>query len=103
MYPGVVIGFSPFTELPSIEICYVKKGYSEADLVITTFNEKSSIEIVKAVDDLPVQQADVVAWFDRQRTKKELEIADLETKKQYFVRWFGSTMIEVPAEDLPST
>lgn len=89
VYPGIIVGFSNFPTLPSVEVFYIKKGYGTPELCMLTYNEKSEHDIVKTCDELPVQQADIEAWFDREVKKKEFEISDLKAKKLYFQRWFG--------------
>ena len=89
--PGVVVGFEPFNQLPTIIVAYMEMGYNTADLKFLHFNGKTADhEIIKAVDNdgLDVDKANLCALFDRQITTKEREIEDLRAKKAFFLAEF---------------
>lgn len=93
VHPGVVVGFEPFTDLPTIIVAYVKIGYSESGLLFAYVNAKSSDkwDMVPSVDDeMPIDQADVLGHFDREANKKRAELADIEAKRDYFLRHFNA-------------
>jgi hypothetical protein len=89
--PGVIIGFCEFDKNPAIEILELDSEYSGATFKLIT--------IVSGQDN-PVQiapydrysglfsQTDIVTRFDREIQKKELELADLKLKKEYFISDF---------------
>lgn len=92
VYPGVVVGFEPFTDLPTIIVCYLKLTYGEAKLefayVNTETNEK--YDLVSSIDEhLPVAKADVLSKLDKEVQQKQSEIADLEAKRAYFLKNFN--------------
>jgi hypothetical protein len=92
VYPGVVVGFEPFKDLPTIIVAYLNHSYSTAELKFAYVNAKSSDkwDIVPSVDDeLPIDRADVLAVFERQMQQKRNEIADLEGKRDFFLRHFN--------------
>jgi hypothetical protein len=97
VYPGVVIGFEPFKDLPTIIVAYIKTSYASAELMFAYINSKSSDkwDIVPSVDDeLPIDRADVVAAFDRQIVQKENEIRDIQGKRDFFLKHFNEFFVE---------
>jgi hypothetical protein len=88
---GVIVGFCEFEKNPAIEILELDAEYSGANFKLVT--------IVSGQDN-PVQiapynrysglfsQTDIVTRFDREIQKKELELADLKLKKEYFISDF---------------
>jgi len=92
VHPGVVVGFEPFRELPTIIVAYLDISYAKAELNFAYINEKSADkwDLVPAVDDeIPVNRADVLAVFDREILKRQEEIRDFERRKEYFMRNFN--------------
>lgn len=91
VHAGVIVGFEPFVELPTIVVAYVKSGYSAESLSFAYINAKSAEkwELVPSIDDhLPIVKADVLAQFDREIEKKENEARDLKAKRDFFLRHF---------------
>lgn len=98
VFPGVVVGFEPFKDLPTIIVCYLEHSYSEANLKFAYVNSDSQEKydmIVSVDDELPIAKADVVSKIEREVDRKREEIADLEMKRDYFLRhfnrWFEAT------------
>ncbi len=92
VYPGVVVGFEPFTDLPTIIVAYLDIDYSGANLKFAYINtgSKEKYDIILSVDEeLPIQKADVLGKLDRDIEKKREEIADLELKRNYFLSHFN--------------
>lgn len=98
VYPGVVCGFEPFKTLPTIIVCYLVVDYNKAELRTVGYNaESKDVEIVASIDDvLLVDQAEVTQFFDREQAKLEQQIADLQAKRDYFVRMFGAYFPKQP-------
>lgn len=91
IYPGVIVGFDPFENLPSITVCYITNDYSGAKLEFITFNNQSEeIEIVPALDQdhLEVSRDNILEAFDRDITKKMQEVEEIQMKKRFFLRAF---------------
>lgn len=90
VYNGVVVGFEPFQNLPTIVIAYMKTEYSKIDLAFVHWNANTKdVEVVKAVDDdLDLNKANVLGYFDRQRAKLDREIEELEERRKYFLDRF---------------
>ena len=62
VFPGVVVGFEPFTDLPTIIVAYVKTGYSAPGLEFAYINAKCAEKwdmVPSMDDDLPVAKGDV--------------------------------------------
>lgn len=92
VYAGVVVGFEPFTDLPTIIVAYMKEGYTDAGLHFAYINAKSAEkwDMVPSMDDeLPLVKGDVLARFDRDADKKRAELADIEAKRDFFLRHFN--------------
>jgi hypothetical protein len=88
---GVVVGFEAFKDLPTIIVCYLNISYSEAKLEFAYINSDSAkkYDIVLSVDEeLPVEKSDVLSRMDKEIAKKHEEIADIERKRDYFLKNF---------------
>lgn len=88
---GIVIGFEPFKELPTIIVAAATFDYSEAKVEFIYYNAKTEgVEIVVASDDdlAALDKTDFVSKVDREITKKEGEIAELIARKSYFLAKF---------------
>jgi hypothetical protein len=98
VYPAVVVGFEPFTDLPTIIVAYVKQSYASAELQFAYINSKSADkwDLVPSVDDeLPINKADVLAIFERDIGKKRNEIAEIESKCDFFLKHFNQYFVPV--------
>lgn len=92
VWPGVIVGFDAFKDMPTITVAYVTSSYASAELCFAHINSKSAekFEIVPAHDDdLPVERGFVLEAFAREIDKKRREIEDIEAKRDYFTRMFG--------------
>lgn len=88
---GIVIGFEPFKELPTIIAAVATFDYNEAKIEFIYYNAKSEgLELVVASDDdlAALDKNDFTAKIDREITKKEGEIKELEARKSYFLEKF---------------
>ena len=92
VHAGVVVGFEPFENLPTIVVCYLDVDYSSAKLEFAHFNAKSNredLDIVAAIDDdLPCRKADVLDRIDAEIERKRKEIEDVEAKRAFFLKHF---------------
>lgn len=89
---GVVIGFEPFKELPTIIVAVANVDYSEAKVEFVYYNAKSEgVEIVVACDDdlAALDKGDFIAKCDKEIAKKQNEIAELENRKAFFLAKFN--------------
>lgn len=88
---GVVIGFEPFKKLPTIIVACMQVGYQETSLKIIYYNaESKDIEIVRAMDDdrQDLDKTRILDHFEKEITKKRMEIQDIEEKRRYFLDKF---------------
>lgn len=102
VHHGVVIGFEPFQNLPTVVVAYVKASYSTApEIKFLYYNAKSTVEIVISDenDREALAASNVIANLDREILKKQNEIIDLQDRKQYFLSNFATYWSGV---DMPS-
>jgi hypothetical protein len=96
-HPGTIVGFDEFKVLPTIIVAYLEISYSECALKFEYINaETKNVEIVKANElDLQFEQATVMEKFDREIEKKEREIEDIKSKRNYFSKHFGKYFVNL--------
>jgi hypothetical protein len=90
--PGVVVGFEPFKELPTIIVACINVKYNEVEMKFVYFNSDSKdMDIIASVDpeSLTIEKAEVLAKFDREIASYEEKAKDVTRKKQYFLDMFG--------------
>ena len=88
---GIVIGFEPFKELPTIIAAVADIEYNSAKIEYIYYNAKSEgIDLVVANDDdlAALDKNDFVAKIDREISMKENEIDELKNRKSYFLDKF---------------
>lgn len=88
---GIVIGFEPFRELPTIIIAVANLTFNEAKVEFIYYNAKTEgVEVVVASDDdlIALDKNDFVSQADRDIAKKRAEIDELEARKSYFLAKF---------------
>lgn len=90
VYPGVIIGFEAFKELPTIVIAYISASSYEADIKYLYYNKESKGEVILAdTAYVPFEKANIIDVMDKQITKKQLELEELQAKKKYFLTNFS--------------
>lgn len=85
---GVVIGFEPFKQLPTIIIAAAYVEYNSAKIEFHYFNsETKDLEVVVAVDDdtLAIDKTQFLHHIQTEIKKKETEITELRNRAQYFL------------------
>lgn len=102
VHTGVIVGFEPFTERPTIIVAYVEVSYSKAEMKMLYFtgDEKQKAEIIAAPQDIniEIERGRVIDWFNSEEQSKLAEIEEIRSKRQYFQRYFGSVMSDVPQQ-----
>jgi hypothetical protein len=96
---GVIVGFEPFKEQPTVVVAYIESEYGKAELKILAYSEKTKdVEILAAPEgiNMMVERARVLEYFDQEERKKLAELAELKAKRAYFERYFGHLVSEVP-------
>lgn len=88
-YPGVIVGFDDFKQLPTIVICYITPGHN-AGVEFVFYNAASrDVEICHMAEhDKLVSESDAVAWLDRDIAAKEAALLDVRQKREYFLRHY---------------
>lgn len=93
VYPGVIVGFQPFNDLPTITVAYLNESSEDFVQFAYINNSAKSAEqwsIVPDVDDdLPILKGRVIDALTRQIEKKRREIEDLIQRKKYFLDHFS--------------
>jgi hypothetical protein len=98
VYTGVVIGFEPFRDLPTILVCYLEQSYNTAELRFMSFNSTTTdYDLIVSVDDAPFEREGVMKIMDRKRAELEAQLRDLEERRSYFERHFGQFWTPVVA------
>jgi hypothetical protein len=97
VHPGVVIGFEPFKDLPTILVAYVEDSWTSAEIKIAAINSKQEeFDMVAAVDlDFAVDRDAILKRFDRQIATKEREIDAISEQRKYFETNFKAFWAQV--------
>ena len=95
VHHGVVAGFEPFDELPTIVVAYLTdEWFGNNILKFEYYNSKTraenKLEIVPSIDDdLPVERDYILRKFDREIEQARAKIDDLERRRKWFLENFG--------------
>lgn len=90
---GIVIGFEPFKELPTIIVAVASYDYNQAKIEFVYYNAQTEdIDLVVALDDdlAALDKNQFCSFIDREITKKQEEIKELECRKQFFLDKFAA-------------
>ena len=96
---GVIVGFEPFKELPTVIVAYIEVEYSKAEMKMLYFNDKSEkFEILAAAPDsnIEIERSRVLDWFDSEEKKSLAAVDEVRAKRRYFEKYFGSVMAQIP-------
>ena len=99
VHTGVIVGFEPFKEQPTVIIAYIEDGFASSELKTVAYSEKTKdIEILAAMPGVSfsVERSKVLDYFDQEQRKLEAKQDELKAKRVYFERYFGHLMKEVP-------
>ena len=102
VYPGIIIGFDWFKELPTITIAYLVNEYSTMKIEFLYYNSMSKdIEISHTENgELLIQPSEVMSKINSEIEKKLQEISELKQKQSWFLKNFGKYFSEFTTEDL---
>ena len=89
-YPGVIINFTNFDNIPTLEILYVRSDYSGASIEFLTFNSKTTgVEIAPISEyEFLFDRLDIQDKLDRAINLKEEELRILKAKRKAFLSCF---------------
>lgn len=106
--PGVIVGIEAFKNLPTIVIAYVPDplsyGGDAGKVSFAHLNAQTKdVEICPMCEDdvVPTRQT-MVSYFDRAIQVAHAELQDIVTRKEFFLRQFG-TAFGVGAEEIAAT
>lgn len=87
-HPGVIIGFDDFKNLPTITVAYVDIGYNTCELKFIAINATTKDTEIAYCNpaELAIDKTMVLSHFDREITKKQMEVSDLEAKRNYMLK-----------------
>lgn len=91
--PGVIVGIDAFNKLPTIVIAYVESAFGNDGAVKFAYlNAKAEdVEICPmAEDDVVPNRETILTFFNRAIQAKQLEIDQINTRKEYFLRQYGT-------------
>jgi len=97
VYPGVIIGFEPFVELPTIVVAYLKTDYSSASITFKSYNTATKdFEIVSDVDAtaLEVNKSNILQLMQREQDKLQLQMDEIAQKRNFFLKNFATFFAE---------
>jgi len=93
LYPGVIIGFADFAELPTIEVMYANTTFNATDpFIIKAINAKTTgIEIAPMQElELLMDRQGMMVKFDAAIRKMETDLSDMMAKREYFDTHFAA-------------
>lgn len=99
VHTGVIVGFEPFNDLPTIIVAYIEVNYASAEMKMLFFNDKAKgFEILAAAPDsnIEIERSRVIDWFTTEERKKLNELDELRAKRAYFEKYFGSVLSTLP-------
>lgn len=99
-HSGVVVGFEPFPERPTIIVAYIETGYNKAEMKLLHWHKDTTDhQIIAALDDdFSVTKSEVLGWFDREEQKKNDEIAEIKAKRAFFLDRFKAYWQDLEVE-----
>lgn len=99
VHTGVIVGFEPFNDLPTIIVAYIEVSYGSAEMKMLFFNDKAKgFEILAAAPDsnIEIERSRVIDWFASEEKKRLAELDELRAKRAYFEKYFGSVLASIP-------
>jgi len=100
VYPGVIVGFSDFKDLPTIDIMYVTRGYG-AEFRFISINAQSTETGIAPSNEAEVllDKQGVMNELDRQERQAEVALADIRKKREYFTKRFAAAFGETAQKE----
>lgn len=92
VFPGMIVDFANFKELPTLVIAYYKEGSwsSPPSIDFLYYNENATgFDIVYCDEnELRVSEQSIIQQFNREIEKKQRDLDDLKAKLEYFLAHF---------------
>jgi hypothetical protein len=91
-YPGAIIGFDAFQNLPSIRVAYLEHGYPTADIKFVVINANTKdVEIAPALaNEIPLEKGNIEAILNGAVLQKQEELRMAQNKLEYFRAHFAA-------------
>ena len=92
-YPGIVVSFDNFKDMPTFNIVYVNASYSSCELNSIAFNEETKDIKLSFLEEgskeIDIDRTAIIKYFERAIEGKKNELSDLMYKMSYFEKNFG--------------
>lgn len=98
IFTGVVVGFEPFKDLPTVRVAYFKADYSAASVEFVSFNAQTKDFLMVAAPDNFDATSDLDnarKALDRKVEKAAATLREAEAERDYFARHLASAWQEV--------
>lgn len=92
VHQGVITGFEPFKDLPTIIVMYLSVEYGKSEVKFAFINKDTTkkYDIVLAVDDdMRLGKADMLEKLNNEIVKHEAAMKDAIQKRDMFIRHFN--------------
>lgn len=102
VHPGIVVGFEPFNNLPTIVVAYIKgRGWGDsAQIHFLYFNSQSEkFELIVSNDDVKLDRENALQSFNQKEKKIMDELAEVREMRDYFERNFRAYWSHYEAEE----
>jgi hypothetical protein len=103
---GAIVAIDAFQALPTIVVAFIDNPLaSDGKIEFAYINSQSKdIEIcAMSEDDIVPTRQTILTFFNAAIEKKEQEIAEIRTRKEYFLRQYGTAFgTPIPSEPTPS-
>jgi hypothetical protein len=104
VHTGVIVGFEPFKELPTVIVAYVETDWSKSELKILAYSDKTTdVELIAAPPNvnIDIERSRVLDYFNSEERKKLAELDELKAKRAYFDRYFGKFFAQIEPPETP--
>lgn len=101
VHPGVILGFSDFQSLPTIDIMYCNRDRWDSDVFkFVAFNAASKDIEIAPFNELEciLDKQSIVQKMDSAIAAKERELIDFKIKREYFITRFARAFERTPGE-----
>lgn len=95
VHAGVIVGIDAFKALPTVVVAYMPtNAWTDPSVQFAYLNAQTKdTEIVPMAGDEIIPTRDtILSMFGRALDRKRVEIAEIEAKREYFLRRFGSSI-----------
>ncbi len=101
-HPAVIAGIDAFHNLPTVVVAYIDDVLSTGGTLKFAYINSQSTDTElcpMCEDDLVPTRKTILTYFDQAIEKKQREVEEIVTQKEYFLRMYG-TVIGTVAQDI---